>query len=293
MRLIDSYRKLCHKCIKIMHYFYLLRLHQWAKNLLVFIPIFFAGEIFITGKLLASIFAFFSFSFAASAGYILNDIIDCESDKKNTKKKDRPLASGKISIQEARVLLAIMGSVAVVVAWIGVPTLLPLLGAYFLLNVSYTYKLKHIVIFDILVISIFYLMRVVGGGLVSSTPISGWLVLCIIFGSLFIIIGKRKAELGQVYKREVLQYYTANLLDHLLTISITLVIASYAMYSVLGVQSSIFVYSNIFVLMGIFRYLYLVYTVPIMESPEIAVFRDKVIAGSVLCWLLFVFVVFY
>ena len=162
-----------------MHYFYLLRLHQWAKNLLVFIPIFFAGEIFITGKLLASIFAFFSFSFAASAGYILNDIIDCESDKKNTKKKDRPLASGKISIQEARVLLAIMGSVAVVVAWIGVPTLLPLLGAYFLLNVSYTYKLKHIVIFDILVISIFYLMRVVGGGLVSSTPISGWLVLCI------------------------------------------------------------------------------------------------------------------
>ena len=127
-----------------MHYFYLLRLHQWAKNLLVFIPIFFAGEIFITGKLIASTFAFLSFSFAASAGYILNDIIDCESDKKNTKKKDRPLASGKISIQEARVLLAVAGSIAVVVAWVGVPTLLPLLGAYFLLNVYLTLKRGHV-----------------------------------------------------------------------------------------------------------------------------------------------------
>lgn len=275
-------------------YLSLVRPLQWVKNLLVFVPIFFAAEIFVADKFLPALYTFISFCLTAGAMYIINDLIDKEQDRLHPKKKTRPLASGEVSVRSAVFMMMGLVFSGLLVAYFLALEIIFVIIAYIFLNLLYSFYLKKAVIFDILAISGFYLLRIEAGGLATETPISRWLIMCLLFASLLIIIGKRKAESLRENKREVLSDRYSHFLHDLLNIAAGLTILSYGLYSVLGISSPLAIYSLFFVLAGILRYLYLYYASgEKAEFPEKMIFTDKIIFGSITGWVAFMYLIFY
>lgn len=275
------------------NYFLLLRPRQWIKNLLVFVPVFFAQEFGLPNKLLAAGFAFAAFCFGASAAYIINDLLDAPRDRQHPTKRFRPLASGAVSVPSAIFILALLLIGGGAIGFWLVPGLLPVLAVYLALNVFYSGYGKHIPLLEMLLVAGFYLLRIVGGGLATGTLVSRWLVLCTVFVALFITIGKRRSELNGPNIRPVLKHYSNQFLDLLLTASLALTVAAYSIYCVLGTSSERLVYSVFFVLLGVFRYLGIILTSPNAEFPERVLYTDKIILGSVAGWVAFMAYSFY
>lgn len=271
----------------------LLRPSSWIKNLLIIVPLFFARDIFDSGKLFSTTIAFIVFCLVASSVYILNDIIDQEHDREHEKKRFRPIASGEIKVKPAIFVLIILLAVACILGFMFVPQITPIVFLYFVLNVAYSLYIKHIAIVDIITISFFYLIRIVVGGTAAGIQISDWLLLCTIFISLFLITGKRIAEFNQKTKRRVLNDYTAEFLHGILLISATLSIIAYSLYVILALKSNIGIYSIFFVLVGIIRYIYIVLTTHKSEYPEQIIISDKVILLNGLCWVILMYIIFY
>lgn len=271
----------------------MLRPGSWIKNLFILVPLFFAKDIFALDKLFPACIAFVTFSMVASCVYILNDIADRGHDRQHPKKMYRPIASGKISIQLALIIFSILICTAFIIGFIFIPQIIPLLAVYFFLNIAYSYYLKNIAIVDILIISLFYLIRLLVGGLATGEIISSWLILCTIFISLFFIIGKRNAEFNQETSRKVLSGYTSEFLHGFLFVTAALSIISYSLYIVLVLNSNLAIYSIFFVILGIMRYCYIVLTTHKSEYPEQVIISDKVILISGICWTILMFIIFY
>jgi decaprenyl-phosphate phosphoribosyltransferase len=277
----------------IKQYIISVRPFQWVKNLLVFTPLFFVGGIndsVLFGKALV---AFFVFSFVSSSVYVWNDICDRETDSNHPTKKHRPIASGAISLRSAYIYIA-----AIICAALGslffVPSIVLPVGIYLLLNVAYSQYLKHVAVVDVVCVALFYLLRIYAGGAATFTYVSEWIILCTFFGSLFVILGKRKAEYAHEVRRKVLKEYSLPALDMMLAMSAALSIISYGIYSLIGHDSPHLVYSTIFVLFALFRMFNHIYTHPLeAESPEILVFKDRWILGAFIGWVVYVFLVFY
>jgi decaprenyl-phosphate phosphoribosyltransferase len=277
-----------------MSYFKLLRPHQWIKNVFIFIPLIFAGHLFDPEKFETTLLAAIIFSLVASSMYVLNDILDQKQDSLHPIKKNRPIASGKISTTNASLLLTALIIISTVLIFKLIPSILIPILIYIILNISYSFFLKHIAIVDILLISSFYLIRIITGGQATETFISSWLILSVIFLTLFIIIGKRLAEKRHDNPRKVLKSYSSKLLEQLLTVSGSLTIVTYGIYSILGTTSQLAVYSIFLVLLGLFRYFQLIYTNHTdTENPELLLFKDPIILLSVLGWLGFMGYIFY
>jgi 4-hydroxybenzoate polyprenyltransferase len=271
----------------------LLRPNSWLKNFFIFIPLFFARDVFDSDKLVAVCLSFIIFSLVASSVYILNDIVDQEHDRQHEKKKFRPIASGQISVRTALIIFFILICSTFILSLIFVPQIVPLLLIYFILNLGYSYYLKNIAIVDVIIISLFYLIRLLVGGLAIHVNISAWLILCTIFISLFLIIGKRIAEFNQETGRKVLSGYTSEFLHGFLFITAALSIISYSLYIILVLDSSLAIYSIFFVILGIMRYCYIILTTHKSEYPEQVIISDKVILTSGICWLILMYIIFY
>jgi|GEM_PF-12527 len=271
----------------------LMRPGQWIKNFFIFIPLFFVKQIFIWDKLSLALWAFLVFCATASAMYIINDIVDVDADRAHPHKCKRPLASGQVKVWQAAILAVLLLLFAGLAVFYKISSIGPVILIYIGSNILYSYYLKRVVIFDILLISGFYLLRVLAGGVATATPISHWLTLCIIFVTLFIVVGKRMAEFRHSNKRAVLHDYNMDLLSHLLAICAGLTIVSYGLYTILGSPYALAVYSIFFVILGIFRYLFIIHTTPDAEFPEKLVFSDKVILGSVVAWALYMYLILY
>ncbi len=271
----------------------LLRPHSWIKNLFIFVPLFFARDFFIYGKLATVMSAFIVFCITASSVYIINDIFDIEQDRKHDIKKNRPLASGAVSIKSAVVLLSCLLIADVYLIYFFIPQIFWLVGLYFILNVFYSKYLKHIAVVDIFLVSSFYFIRIMVGGIAAEVPISHWLLICIIFVSLFLIVAKRLAEFSQDNKRTVLLEYTPEFLNAMLAISATLTIISYSLYSVLALDSNFAIFSIFLVLLGITRYLFLVFTTHRAEYPEKVIIMDKIIFISSILWIFSMYLIIY
>ena len=278
---------------QISQFFLLLRPYSWIKNLFIFVPLFFARDFFDHAKLTTVFMAFVIFCITASSVYILNDIFDREQDRKHQTKKNRPLASGTISVKSAMVLLSCLLVIDIYLIYFFVPQIFWFMGLYFILNIAYSMRLKHLAIIDILLVSSFYFIRIMVGGIAAGVSVSHWLLLCIIFASLFLIIGKRLAELSQDNKRVVLEEYTPLFLNSILIISATLVIISYSLYSVLVLNSDLAMFSIFLVLLGIIRYLFLVFTTHNAEYPEKAIVKDKIIFASSILWVIAMYFIIY
>jgi 4-hydroxybenzoate polyprenyltransferase len=259
----------------------------------VFTAIFFAKDIFIWEKFFSTSIAALVFCLVASSVYIVNDIFDRETDAKHPVKKNRPLASGEIRLSLALWILFCLLVVSFGLIFWFVPQILWLILLYLALNFVYSFYLKKIPIIELLTISSFYLLRIEVGGLSAQASISRWLILCTIFISLFLVIGKRLAEYGHAEKRIVLYSYSEEFLKQFLVIASALSIASYGLYSILGVNSSLAIYAIFFVILGISRYLYLIYNSQEAEEPEKLILNDHMILITLLVWAIYMFLIFY
>ena len=195
----------------MINYLKLIRVKQWIKNLLIFIPLISSGLI-NNSNVLTCIIGFFSFCFASSFIYIINDIKDIEKDRLHPTKKNRPLASGKIKKYQAEIIAIIMLIATFIITLIIHNNILNLstylLLAYIVINVFYSFGLKNIAILDIALLASGFVIRVYYGASLINVEVSNWLFLTILSASLFLGLGKRKKELMQNRNsRKVLKEY--------------------------------------------------------------------------------------
>ncbi|MBI3571960.1 UbiA family prenyltransferase [Candidatus Kaiserbacteria bacterium] len=269
----------------------LARPKQWIKNLLILAPLFFAGGFFTTSLFLQAIFAAVAFSFAASAGYGINDILDRSEDVRHPKKRFRPIASGTISVFEGTLFsLALLFLGAFFASF--VPAIIPWLILYFALQYAYSSALRAVPVLEFIVVSSFFVIRILAGGAVVAVPISGWLLLTTFFAALYVTIGRRYSESRHPGTRGVIRAYPAQFLEVIPAVSAVLVIVAYALYSVLGTTHPALVFSNLFVVFGILWYLRGIYA-GVAEEPETKLWSDLVLLLAIGLWGLFVLSVFY
>lgn len=273
-----------------------MRPQNWIKNLLIFIPIFFANHIFETDRLLNSTIYFLIFCLTASSIYLLNDICDLKNDKLHESKKHRALASGKISVLEAVFLFFLLLGSAFILYFQSYQNYeaFYVLLVYIFLNLAYSLYLKHIGVLDIITVSSFYLLRVIGGGIISESIASNWLILSVIFISLFIITAKRKSELNyQTEKRKVLEHYSDSYLNNLQNITLGLALITYSLYTAQTAYSNLAIYSIFFALAGTFRYLAIVEKTGKGENPETLIYKDKFIFVTIVLWVIYMYFIIY
>lgn len=291
--------------MSIAAYFKLLRPKQWIKNLFVFAALVFSHHLFDWEFTRLSLMGFALFSATASIIYIVNDIVDRERDRAHPKKRHRPIASGAISVPSAI-------STAIIVLGIVVPSAfnLPIrfgmcLALYFVMNLSYSLFLKEVVLIDVFVIAIGFMLRVVGGAFVIGVPISSWLILTTMFLSLFLGVAKRRGELvmleakgGEASTRKVLEHYSIEFTEQLLTICAAGFVISYALYTVSDRTVKIFgtenlIFTTPFVLFGVFRYLYLLHKKNLGENPTEIVLTDIPMILNFAAYAASMFVIIY
>ncbi len=267
----------------MLDYLKLIRIKHWIKNILIFIPLVCSG-IVIELNIVNCILGFFSFSFMTSFIYIVNDIRDIEKDKLHSKKKNRPLASGKIKKNSAIYVAAIMIILSLIINMIINKTIFHLsfifLIFYLVINLAYSFGLKNIVIIDVVLLATGFILRVYYGASIISVEVSDWLFLTILSGSLFLGLGKRKKELSKgTAIREVLKDYNEEFLDKFQYLTLTLAIVFYSLWTI--EQDIEYIYLTIPLLIVIFMK-YCLFTLKNDEGdPTTILFEDKIL--MVLC----------
>lgn len=267
----------------------LLRPKQWIKNLFVFGPIIFSNNLMNFQLLKNIILTFICFCCISSAVYVLNDIVDVERDRQHPKKCKRPIASGKISVQEALIMGIFLGIISLIIA-IGLNMYIVIIILLYLSNnITYSFKIKNIFLIDILSISLGFILRVLAGGISIHVELSKWIILCTLFLSLFLGFGKRRSEimiLGENASshRQNLSQYTEKLLDQFINIALTCTIMSYSIYCILGSYNGNFIWTTIFTVFGVLRYYYLMYSKGEGGNPAEIVLKDKQLCSCVLLW---------
>lgn len=300
-----------------------MRWRQWSKNGLVVLAAVFARTLVNLATVERVAVAFFAFSLAASAIYIVNDIADRAQDRSHPRKRYRPIASGALGIRAAWVTAALctVGAAALCGVLLATPYTPPIapdpfavygggsllfvltLILYIAQNVAYSLWLKHLVLWDVFSIAFGFVLRALAGAFAVEVFISPWFYLCAIFLSLFLALGKRRAELAQATAtagatldatRKNLSRYTLHFLDQLMIVVVTCAVMAYSLYTFQGEASSHRMMVTIpFVIFGVSRYMYLVYVKCEGERPDEVLFQDKQILGAVaLCALVVVSVLY-
>ena len=277
----------------------LIRIRQWYKNLVIFLPIVFSGNLFDMHLLALTIIGFIAFALASSVNYIINDIIDCHRDRKHPEKSLRPIASGRISIVYGSMLAGFLVLGSLIISYALNPVFCGVVFAFIMLMQAYTFLLKHETFVDVLVVASGFVIRTVAGSMVllenggPYVDISPWLILCTFFLALFMVVGKRKADIMLMGKKavahkRVLKSYSQTILAYLLYLTSTLLLISYALYVILN-HSLIFLITLPFILYIVFRYICIVEKhSKIARHPETA-YRDKRLCIAVLlCGVLIV-----
>jgi decaprenyl-phosphate phosphoribosyltransferase len=285
-------------------YLKLIRPKQWIKNFFVLAPLVFAKQLFEPEPLLEAVKAFVGFCLMASSVYIINDIADVEADRSHPEKKYRPLAARSMPISHAFVILTLcLVACGFIVAGIDVRYLV-CIALYFGMNLAYSFKLKEVVLLDVFIIAAGFMLRVLGGAYAIQVQVSNWIVLCTMFVSLFLGFAKRRSELvqaqeaGSMAKRKVLSLYEVGFIDQMLTIAAAGTVISYALWTVAPRTLEVFgtdkmIYTTVFVIYGIFRYLNLIHMAQPTESPTDAITSDRTIISTVLLWVLACVVLIY
>lgn len=282
-------------------YLKLIRVEQWVKNLFVFLPLFFSGNITNVDLFIKSVFAFIVFSFTASSIYIINDYMDIESDKKHPEKKNRPLASGAISKPTAIAMFFGLLISVILIIFFGASyfnydftKFAIIIGGYFIMNLLYTFKLKHVAIIDVSIIAVGFVLRVLAGGYATGLAISQWAILLTFVLALVLAVGKRRGELinAQVSgrTRKALDGYNIQFADIALCICVTLAIVCYLMFTLSPEVQHKFhqrvFYTVFFVIFAFLRYLQQTLVYNKTESPTKIVYKDHYIQVTLLLWVL-------
>jgi len=281
----------------------LIRPHQYIKNLFIFAPLFFVGQIANIELFLNLVVTFIAFSISSSAIYIVNDFQDIEEDRQHPEKKYRPLASGTISKKTAIVLMNTFFIVGIsLMATLSLQAL-GILCIYIALNFGYSFYFKRIAILDVTIISIGFVLRLFVGSAVIEIPLSMWIVIMTFLLALFLALAKRRDDVlifistGKKM-RKAISGYNLQFIDGAMMIMASVVIVSYILYttSIEAFQSSQSEYlylTALFVILGIMRYLQIAFVESDSGSPTKIIFNDKFIQGTILAWILsFVWIIY-
>lgn len=263
----------------------LMRPRQWVKNGFVLAPLMFSGEFLDSVSIGHALLAFALFCIASSATYILNDMQDVERDRRHPKKsRTRPLASGVVTVPMALGLLAVLYCV-LVFGWLLAPKVLEVIAAYLVLNVAYTFVLKHQPVVDIFTIAIGFVLRVYAGAMALSVPVSSWMFVTTLCLALYLAAVKRRQELGQSGSegRKVLEKYSVGLVDRYAEMSATGALVFYSMF-VMSAKPQLVITVPL-VLFGLFRYWYVVEQLDGGESPTDALLADWQLLLTVVLWI--------
>jgi 4-hydroxybenzoate polyprenyltransferase len=270
-----------------------LRAKQWIKNFFVFIPLIFS-QAFLNPesvKLVGIVFGIFCA--VASGIYLLNDIFDRKRDALHPTKRHRAIASGKLPVSVAAISSLILLAGGISAAFVLNPAVGGILLGYALLQISYSLLLKHLVIIDLLVISVGFVLRVFAGGLVINVAISNWLLLITFLLALLLATGKRIREIKTAggAARKVLENYTPAFLDSTVKIILPCVLLAYLFYTFQANQSPYFIFTTPIVVYGLLRYLLLIDSETAAESPTELLLTDKPLLASVILWGISVIVI--
>ena len=280
-----------------------LRPHQWTKNLLVFAALLFSKHLFEPEPFLRASLAFVAFCGLAGAVYLWNDVADIEQDRLHPKKKLRPLAAGELSIRTAT-----FGAIALVVGALSLSFWLEVrLGlcasAYLGLNLGYSFGLKHVVIVDVLSLSLGFVLRALAGGFAIKAPVTEWLLVLTLLFALFLALAKRRHEItslgdGASSHRAILAEYSPYLIDQMTSVVTASVVTAYTFYTlspetVLKFGTAKLSWTLPLVLYGIFRYLYLVHQKDRGDSPTDVLLTDRPLLVTVALWVALVIAIVY
>ena len=286
-----------------MNYIKLLRPKDWAKNLFLFIPLFFAGKISDVEKLEEIFWGFLSFCCIASSVYILNDYRDIEDDRKHPVKNKRPMASGAISKSMGLIICLLLTIIGFGLAWWIRDKFFFVLAIYFVMNLAYSFGLKAIPILDIIIVAVGFVLRTKGGSVISKIPLSEWAIIMVFLLALFMVIGKRRDDVllklnsGTDMRRSI-KGYNLELLNVLLSLVCSVIIVSYFMYTMSEqVQRQLgayrLYYTCLFVVAGIMRYLQIIFVSADSASPTKILYKDRFIQITLLLWIAsYVFIIY-
>jgi len=279
------------------------RPHQWVKNVFVLAPVVFAKEIFDPTLLWRASAAFFAFCLLAGAVYTMNDLADVEADRQHPVKRFRPIASGRVPATWARVLIVGLVVGVLIGSALRSWAFFAAAAAYFILNVGYSFKLKHVAYLDVSCIAAGFVLRVMGGGYATQIQVSYYLLACTALLALFLGFGKRRHELALAKARggktrAALESYSARGIDVALTVTAVATVAIYLAYTLDPHTQEFFKTewlwpSSAFVVLGVWRFLFLVRSRPRAESPTQEMLKDGPFVGIVLMWVVLVMWVVY
>lgn len=273
-----------------------------AQNGFVFVALLFDRKLFDPASVIAVTEAFLLLCLMSSAVYLMNDLADVESDRQHPVKKNRPLASGQLDPRLAAVASVLFAGASLVAGYFLSPQLAVILLLYLLSQIAYTFKLKHVVLLDVLTIAAGFILRIAAGvAVIDVQRFSPWLYVFGGFLALFMALGKRRAEItllgGEAGShRAILEDYNLDLIDRLQSIVTTSSLVAYSLYTFLAdglPQNHAMMLTIPFVLYGIFRYLYLIHVRNEGGAPEEILLRDRPLQITLVLYGTMVFVALY
>jgi decaprenyl-phosphate phosphoribosyltransferase len=284
-------------------YLKLLRPKDWAKNLFLFLPLFFGREFFNFHKLLDLSYGFVAWCCIASSIYIINDYRDREEDRKHPVKCKRPLAAGTVSPTSAIIICVLLIIAGFALGWWIREKFLFILFIYFLVNLSYSLGLKSIAILDLMLLAAGFVLRIKGGAVISYVDLSEWIIIMVFLLAIFMAIGKRRDDVllklsSGVDMRKSVKGYNLDLLNVLLALVCSVTVVAYFMYTMspktveyMGTKR--LYYTCVFVLAGIMRYLQIIYVKSDAGSPTRILYKDTFIQITLVLWIVSYILILY
>ncbi|MBM3309805.1 MAG: hypothetical protein FJY77_06060 [Candidatus Altiarchaeales archaeon] len=278
----------------------LLRVQQWYKNLVIFLALFFTKNLFNPELLLMTILGFVSLCLISSSYYIINDIFDLSEDKEHPEKRKRPIASGRISVRVGLAVSVILAVLSIAIAYKLSPKFMLFPIALWVSSMLYNIWFRHMAMIDIHIIALNFLIRAVSGAVLINVYTSPWLITTVFFMSLFLAVGKRKADLGmlgqEVMKhRKVYSIYNQKLLDMMILVITAVLLLNYSLYTFF-VHQEPYPYMMVTipaVSFMVFRYLYLISINHEAARKTHYVFYDKQMLAGLILWLITSFIAMY
>ena len=274
-------------------YLYEMRPKQWTKNLLVYAALLFGGSLFQEGAFLKTTVAFAAFCLTSSGVYFFNDIYDAPQDRQNPAKCHRPIAAGEIGLRAAYLAATVLFAMGLTLAaWVD-NLCLGIIALYIVTNLAYTVRLKHLVIIDVMIVAMGFVLRAVVGVVAAGTGVTMWFLLCVMFLSLFLALGKRRHELLSVENspkmtgRKVLRFYSKGLIDQLMTIVTAALLICYALFTMDNATQNreAMTMTIPLTLYGVFYYLYVVRVKRSGGAPDEALYKEKPILAVVVLYV--------
>lgn len=274
-----------------------IRIRQWVKNFFVIAPLIFSRSFLDPQKIEASVYAFFMFSLASSAVYILNDIVDVPHDRLHPLKRERPLARGVVSLLFAGITVSLLAAAVLILSFVFSKYFFAVLSVYFALNILYIFWVKYVALLDMFSVSLGFVLRVAGGIVAISVFVTPWILGATFFLALFIVSGKRFLGLRFTAAENDCQplngFYTQEFLKQIMFASLLITLLVFILYAFLEVRSLTFLISILPVTYGLFRFLYLVEAKEILtDNPTDIIFQDTKLQIAIAVFIILTVTIF-